>query len=503
MLTLFHECGHGLHHLLTQVDELAVSGIHGVEWDAVELPSQFMENFCWEWDVLQGMTAHVNTGEPLPRALYDKMIAAKNFQSGMQTVRQLEFSMFDLRLHGEVMQLGPVPIERVMALLDEVRREVAVMIPPAWHRFPHSFSHIFAGGYAAGYYSYKWAEALSADAFEAFEEAGAGKGSLLDPETGERFWREILAVGGSRPALDSFKAFRGREPRVRCAAAPQRDGGAPRHVKIATWNVNSLKVRLPHVLDWLAANKPDALACRNSSSRTRPSRSPSWKPPATTPSSSARRPTTASPSSARSRSTRPAWCATSPGFEDEQKRIIAATIDGVRVVCGDFPNGQAVGSDKFEYKLRWLAALTDWLRAELKTYERLVLAGDFNIAPEDRDAHPDWKDEIHVSEPERAAFRALQDLGLIDAFRLFEQPERAFSWWDYRMMAFRRNFGLRIDHLLVSPALREACRSCVVDKEPRRLERPSDHAPVVLDLALRPGAARARPDAPPYDNAAA
>ena len=213
--TLFHECGHGLHHLLTQVDELALSGIHGVEWDAVELPSQFMENFCWEWDVLSEMTGHVDTGAPLPRELFDKMIAAKNFQSGMQTVRQLEFAMFDLRLHSEIdASDGPVPIEKVLALLDEVRREVAVIVPPAWHRFPHSFSHIFAGGYAAGYYSYKWAEVLSADAFEAFEEAGAGKGSLLDPVTGERFWREILAVGGSRPAIESFKAFRGREPRV-------------------------------------------------------------------------------------------------------------------------------------------------------------------------------------------------------------------------------------------------------------------------------------------------
>ncbi|HRP96971.1 MAG TPA: M3 family metallopeptidase [Rhodocyclaceae bacterium] len=213
--TLFHECGHGLHHLLTQVDELALSGIHGVEWDAVELPSQFMENFCWEWDVLADMTAHVDSGAPLPRELFDKMIAARNFQSGMQTVRQLEFAMFDLRLHSEVDARGaPVPIERVLALLDEVRREVAVVIPPSWHRFPHSFSHIFAGGYAAGYYSYKWAEVLSADAFEAFEEAGAGKGTLLDAETGERFWREILAVGGSRPAIESFKAFRGREPRV-------------------------------------------------------------------------------------------------------------------------------------------------------------------------------------------------------------------------------------------------------------------------------------------------
>ena len=213
--TLFHECGHGLHHLLTQVDELALSGIHGVEWDAVELPSQFMENFCWEWDVLQGMTGHVDSGEALPRELFDKMLAARNFQSGLQTVRQLEFAMFDLRLHSEIDATdGPVAIERVLALLDDVRREVAVITPPEWHRFPHSFSHIFAGGYAAGYYSYKWAEVLSADAFAAFEEAGAGKGSLLDPETGERFWREILAVGGSRPAIDSFKAFRGREPRI-------------------------------------------------------------------------------------------------------------------------------------------------------------------------------------------------------------------------------------------------------------------------------------------------
>jgi oligopeptidase A len=213
--TLFHEAGHGLHHLLTQIDEVAVSGIHGVEWDAVELPSQFMENFCWEWDVLSGMTAHVDTGEPLPRALYDKMIAARNFQSGMQTVRQLEFSMFDLLVHSELQPEGDkVPVERVMQVLADVRREVAVLIPPEWHRFPHSFSHIFAGGYAAGYYSYKWAEVLSADVFEAFEEAGADKGSLLDAETGERFWREILAVGGSRPAIESFKAFRGREPKV-------------------------------------------------------------------------------------------------------------------------------------------------------------------------------------------------------------------------------------------------------------------------------------------------
>ena len=210
VITLFHECGHGLHHLLTQVDELPVSGIHGVEWDAVELPSQFMENFCWEWDVLSGMTAHAETGAPLPRALYDKMIAAKNFQSGLQTLRQVEFGLFDLLLHADFVPGGG---RSFMDLLAQVRREVAVLVPPEWNRFPQSFSHIFGGGYAAGYYSYKWAEVLSADAYEAFEEAAKVSGSTLDAATGERYWREILSVGGSRPALDSFKAFRGREPR--------------------------------------------------------------------------------------------------------------------------------------------------------------------------------------------------------------------------------------------------------------------------------------------------
>jgi oligopeptidase A len=207
VITLFHECGHGLHHLLTQVDELPVSGIHGVEWDAVELPSQFMENYCWEWDVLTGMTAHVETGQPLPRALYERMIAAKNFQSGMFTLRQVEFGLFDLQVHGD-----PAGRRNFMDLLAEVRAEVAVLLPPEWNRFPQSFSHIFAGGYAAGYYSYKWAEVLSADAYEAFEEAAKDSGTTLDARTGERFWREILSVGGSRPALESFKAFRGREP---------------------------------------------------------------------------------------------------------------------------------------------------------------------------------------------------------------------------------------------------------------------------------------------------
>lgn len=208
--TLFHEFGHGLHHMLTEVDELSVSGISGVEWDAVELPSQFMENFCWEWDVLQGMTSHVKTGEPLPRELYDKMLAAKNFQSGMQTLRQVEFSLIDMHLHYD---FDPNSQKTVQELVDEVRNKFSVLIPPSFNRFQHSFGHIFAGGYAAGYYSYKWAEVLSADAYAAFEEAVEAGGDALD-ETGKRFHREILSVGGSRPALESFKAFRGREPQI-------------------------------------------------------------------------------------------------------------------------------------------------------------------------------------------------------------------------------------------------------------------------------------------------
>jgi oligopeptidase A len=219
--TLFHEFGHGLHHMLTQVNERDVSGISGVEWDAVELPSQFMENFCWEWDVLKHMTAHVDTGAPLPRELFEKMLAAKNFQSGMQTLRQIEFSLFDMLLHTQWQ-----PGDDLMALLAGVREEFSVITPPPYSRTAHTFSHIFSGGYAAGYYSYKWAEVLSADAYAAFEESAqsataAGINTDVAPvsgtvtvETGRKYRRAILEAGGSRPAMESFKAFRGREPSI-------------------------------------------------------------------------------------------------------------------------------------------------------------------------------------------------------------------------------------------------------------------------------------------------
>ena len=221
VITLFHEFGHGLHHMLTQVNERDVSGIGGVEWDAVELPSQFMENFCWEWDVLKHMTAHVDTGAPLPRALFDKMIAAKNFQSGMQTLRQIEFSLFDMLLH-----TVHDPAQDFMPLLAQVRDEVSVLTPPAFSRTAHTFSHIFAGGYAAGYYSYKWAEVLSADAYAAFEET-AGADGLPSTETGRRYREAILEAGGSRPAMESFKAFRGREPTLDALLRHQGMAGAP------------------------------------------------------------------------------------------------------------------------------------------------------------------------------------------------------------------------------------------------------------------------------------
>ncbi|MDR3427409.1 M3 family metallopeptidase [Silvimonas sp.] len=203
VITLFHETGHALHHLLTEVDERDVSGINGVEWDAVELPSQFMENFCWEWQLLPQLTKHVETGESLPEPLFEKMLAAKNFLSGTGMIRQIVFSIFDMELHMDT--VGPQALQRYFKLLTEFDAPAV----PEYHRFPNSFSHIFAGGYAAGYYSYKWAEVLSADAYAAFEESG-----VLNPQTGARFRQEVLARGGSRPALESFIAFRGRAPQT-------------------------------------------------------------------------------------------------------------------------------------------------------------------------------------------------------------------------------------------------------------------------------------------------
>jgi exodeoxyribonuclease III len=255
-------------------------------------------------------------------------------------------------------------------------------------------------------------------------------------------------------------------------------------MKIATWNVNSLRVRLPHLLDWLAAYSPDAMCLQET--KCDDANFPAAELIAAGYCAIHNGQRTYNGVAILARADPAGVCRGIPEFADGQSRVIAADIDAVRVVSVYVPNGQSVGSDKYAYKLRWFEAFAKWLQGELATSPRLAVLGDFNVAPEDRDVHDPaaWEGHVLFSEPERAALRALLDLGLADAFRLFEQPEKSFSWWDYRMGAFRRNMGLRIDHVLLSPELAGACRSCAIDTAPRRLERPSDHAPVVCELAL-------------------
>lgn len=253
-------------------------------------------------------------------------------------------------------------------------------------------------------------------------------------------------------------------------------------MKLATWNVNSLKVRLPQVLDWLSSAQPDVLCLQEL--KLEDKAFPRAEIEAAGYHAIFAGQKTYNGVAIISRTVPVDVVTGIPGYDDVQKRVIAATVGDLRIVCAYFPNGQAVGSDKFAYKMEWLTALTRWLGDELVRHPKLALLGDYNIAPDARDAHPDWKDEIHVSPQEREAFRVLTGLGLQDAFRLFEQPDKSFSWWDYRMMAFRRNFGLRIDHILLSAPLAASCRGCSVDKAPRKLERPSDHAPVIAELDL-------------------
>jgi len=255
-------------------------------------------------------------------------------------------------------------------------------------------------------------------------------------------------------------------------------------LKIATWNVNSLKVRLPHVLDWLHSQQPDVLCLQETKQEDKAF--PADELAAAGYSSLFSGQKTYNGVAILSRTEAQQASFGIGGFEDEQKRGISATTNGVRVVCLYVPNGQAVGSDKYEYKLRWLAALTRWLRDELEQHPRLAVLGDFNIAPEDRDIYDPvaWKGQVLCSDAEREAFRALTGLGLQDSFRLFDQPQKSYSWWDYRMMAFRRNLGIRIDHILLSAPLAATCKACDIDREPRKLERPSDHAPVIATLEL-------------------
>lgn len=256
-------------------------------------------------------------------------------------------------------------------------------------------------------------------------------------------------------------------------------------MKLATWNVNSLKVRLPHLLDWLARHAPDAVCLQETKCEDPKFPAAELAAAGYQALFSGQKTYNGVAILAKALGSDPV--AAIPGFADEQKRVLAATVDGVRVVCLYVPNGQSVGSDKYEYKLRWLAAVTAWLKDELARHPKLAVLGDYNIAPEPRDVHDPaaWEGQVLFSEPERAAFRGLEALGLQDTFRLFEQPEGSYSWWDYRMNAFRRKMGLRIDHILASAALAATCKSCTIDVEPRRLERPSDHAPVMAEFELR------------------
>jgi len=253
-------------------------------------------------------------------------------------------------------------------------------------------------------------------------------------------------------------------------------------MKLATWNVNSLKVRLPHVLDWLATNQPDVLCLQETKLEDANFPAADLMAAGYQPIFSGQKTYNGVALLGKTEGTD--ISVGIPGFSDEQKRVVAATYGDVRVVCAYFPNGQSLDSDKYQYKLRWLRALIDWLRHEVIKYPKLALLGDYNIAPEDRDVHDPkaWEGQVLVSPAERAAFAELQALGLTDAFRLFEQTESSFSWWDYRMAGFRRNLGLRIDHILLTPPLKDACSASWIDKAPRKLERPSDHTPVVAEL---------------------
>jgi exodeoxyribonuclease-3 len=255
-------------------------------------------------------------------------------------------------------------------------------------------------------------------------------------------------------------------------------------VKLATWNVNSLKVRLPQVLEWADKHRPDALCLQET--KLQDERFPAADLQAAGYSSLFSGQKTYNGVAILTRAAAVDAVAAIPGFADEQKRVLAATVGGVRVICAYVPNGESVESDKYQYKLRWLAAFRDWLKAELALHPRLAVLGDYNIAPEDRDVHDPaaWEGKVLFSKLEREAFGNLISLGLKDSFRLFEQPDRSFTWWDYRMNAFRRKMGLRIDHILLSEELARTCTACTIDIEPRRNERPSDHAPVVAELKL-------------------
>ena len=395
VITLFHEFGHGLHHLLTRVDDLGVSGHQRRRVGRGRAAEPVHGELLLGMGRAAPHDAHVDTGAPLPRALFDKMLAAKNFQSGLQTVRQLEFALFDMRLHYDY---DPPARRRALAAARRgARRGRRRARRPPYNRFPHSFSHIFAGGYAAGYYSYKWAEVLSADAFSLFEEHG-----VLD--AGDRRSASATRSSPSAAAAPRARVVR-RLPRPRAQLeALLRHNGMTALVRIATWNVNSLRVRLPHVLDWLRRAQPDVLACRRPRRRTRTSRA-ELRARATRSCSAARRPTTASRSSPRSRSSDVAHGIPDFGRAEARARRDLRRRAGLQPVRAERRGTRVRQVSPTSCAGSRRCALVCSRRAA--KHPQLAVLGDFNVAPEDRDVHDPkrWEGKIHVSEPERAALR--------------------------------------------------------------------------------------------------
>ena len=429
----------------------------------------------------------IETGAPLPRDKIETLNRSRTFLSGLAMVRQIEFALFDFRLHDEY---TPERGSRVQELLDEVRREVAVVEPPAYNRFAHSFGHVFGGGYAAGYYSYKWAEVLAADAFAAFEEAG-----VFDRATAERFRRAVLATGGSRNALDAFIEFRGRAPeldallkqrhRAGIVALNRRAGRALDALKVATWNVNSLRVRLPHVLEVARARatRPPRAARDEAQGRGLPGR----HVPRLRLRRHLQRPVCLQRRRdplARAAERGQLWTSAAH-YADEQKRVLGATFGPLRLWSLYVPNGQSVESDKYRYKLEWLAALRVLLADELARHPALLLVGDFNIAPDDRDVHNPaaWAGQGSVHAGRASGARgASASSGCATHSGCSRSRRRSSAGGITARARFAAIRGFGSTSCWPRRALSQTCIGCRIDKEPRGWERPSDHVPVVAEF---------------------
>ena len=482
VVTMFHEFGHGLHHMLTRVGYPSIAGINGVSWDAVELPSQFMENFAWRPEVLAAMARHYETGAPLPADKQSQLLGSRTFQAGLATMRQLEFALFDFRLHAEY---DPARGARVHEILAEVRDEVAVFAVPEWNRFPHNFGHIFAGGYAAGYYSYKWAEVLSADAFAAFEEQGVfdkrRRAALprFHPVAGRSQQGARCVRRLSRPPAGCERAAAPAGPRPDERRHRRRWPGPQGDFSIATWNVNTCGCAANNCSNGCARIPRTWWRCRKPRCRTRTFPHPEFTAAGYHSVFSGQK--TYNGVALLSRHPMTDFVRDIPDFDDPPRRVLAANIGGFRVINLYVPNGQAPGSEKFAYKLKWLEALTRWLKVEAATHPGLVVLGDFNVAPEDRDVHDPaaWVGCVHVSPEERAALEA----------------SPASGWWmpsGTSSSRRSRSAGGTIDraHFAAITACASTsswytsscCRgltACRIDVEPRRVERASDHTPVV------------------------